>query len=111
MLLGGIAIIVVLVVLLVILYAWIGWIGVIFGSMLLGYLLVEGLGLDYIQRRAARPRSVQKGHCPTCGYCLLGNSAATVCPECGKEIPGKLRNELSQLGEKIQDPEDKDKKM
>ena len=39
-------------------------------------------GMTYWKRRRERT----KGHCPRCGYNLLGNTSG-VCPECGTPVP------------------------
>ena len=76
----GLAFIFILILVLTLLYAWLGWIGVVAGGMLLLYVLVEGLGMDYIQRRFSRkqPRPLV---CPQCGYDVRATPER--CPECG----------------------------
>ena len=46
-------------------------------------LLAAAIPTAFLCLRDRRP---PKGHCPSCGYDLTGNSSG-VCPECGSDVP------------------------
>ncbi len=65
-------------------------------------VMTTGLVMYFrILRPILRDELYRMAICPSCGYCLLGNTSGT-CPECGTSIPLSFQNELQAKANEVE---------